>query len=40
MPLDKVEDNAIKATGLKLAAGDNAEHFTSKPYVPEVKKAS
>ena len=40
VPLDKVEDNAIKATGLKLAAGDNAEHFTSKPYVPEVKKAS
>ena len=40
VPLDKVEDNAIKATGLKPAAGDNAEHFTSKPYFPEVKKAS
>ena len=40
VPLDKVDDGAIKAAGLKLSGTDNQEHFTSKPYVPDVKKAS
>ena len=40
VPLEKVEDSAIKEAGLKLADGNNQEHFTSKPYVPGVKKAS
>jgi len=40
VPLDKVSDSAIKEAGLKLAGSDNMEHFTSKPYVPDVKKAS
>jgi len=39
VPLEKVGDDAIKAAGLKLASG-NLEHFASKPYVPDVKKAS
>ena len=40
VPLEKVQDGAIKEAGLKLADGNNQEHFTSKPYVPDVKKAS
>lgn len=39
VPLDKVADDAIKKAGLKFAEGDE-EHFTSKPYVPDVKHAS
>lgn len=39
VPLDKVGDDAIKRAGLKFAAGE-AEHFTSKPFVPKVKAAS
>jgi len=40
VPLEKVPDSAIKSAGLKLAGSDNMEHFTSKPYVPDLKKAS
>tara|TARA_Y100001934_G_scaffold92716_1_gene114549 strand:- start:15394 stop:16227 length:834 start_codon:yes stop_codon:yes gene_type:complete len=40
VPLDKVPNSAIKAAGLKFASSDNMEHFTSQPYVPDVKKAS
>lgn len=40
VPLEKVPNSAIKAAGLKFASSDNMEHFTSKPYVPDVKKAS
>jgi hypothetical protein len=40
VPLDKVDDGAIKAAGLKFSGTNNQEHFTSKPYVPDVKKAS
>jgi ectoine hydroxylase-related dioxygenase (phytanoyl-CoA dioxygenase family) len=39
VPLDKVPDAAIKQAGLRFASGDT-EHFTSRPYVPEVKSAS
>lgn len=39
VPLEKVEDDAIKRAGLAFASGET-EHFTSKPYVPDVKKAS
>lgn len=34
--LDKVADTALKQAGLKFAAGDDAEHFTTRPYVPDV----
>jgi len=34
--LDKVADAALEQAGLKFAAGDDAEHFTSRPYVPDV----
>ena len=39
VPLDKVSDDQIKAAGLRFADGSNEEHFTEKPYVPEVRKA-
>ena len=38
VPLDVVDDEAIRRAGLKFASGD--EHFTSKPYVPDVRKAA
>ncbi len=34
--LDRVADTALKQAGLKFATGDDAEHFTSRPYVPDV----
>ena len=39
VPLDKVDDTAIKAAGLKFSS-ENQEHFASKPYVPDAAKAS
>ncbi len=39
VPLEKVEDGALKAAGLKLAGAENAEHFASKPFVPAVRAA-
>ncbi|MBI3451631.1 MAG: phytanoyl-CoA dioxygenase family protein, partial [Rhodospirillales bacterium] len=39
VPLDKVPDGAIKVAGLKFATGDK-EHFTSRPFVPELTKAT
>lgn len=39
VPLDKVDDGAIKRAGMKFA-DPAAEHFTSKPYVPKAKAAS
>jgi ectoine hydroxylase-related dioxygenase (phytanoyl-CoA dioxygenase family) len=38
VPLDVVEDDAILRAGLKFAGDGGAEHFTSKPYVPDVGK--
>lgn len=38
VPLDIVPDNALKEAGLRFAKGDNAEHFTSKPFVPDVTR--
>ena len=40
VPLDVVDDDALRRAGLKFAGGDNAEHFTRKPYVPELRKAA
>ena len=37
--LDKVPDAAIKRAGLRFAAGGGDEHFTSKPFVPDVASA-
>jgi hypothetical protein len=34
VPLDTVPDSAVKAAGLRFASGD--EHFTNKPFVPQV----
>jgi len=36
VPLEKVDDDAVRRAGLKFAAGDNREHFATKAYVPEV----
>lgn len=40
VPLDVVDDDALRRAGLKFAGGDNAEHFTRKPYVPDLRKAA
>jgi hypothetical protein len=39
VPLDKVEDSAIKEVGLRFASGDQ-EHFAAVSFVPDVGKAS
>ena len=38
VPMVKVDDRAIREAGLTFANGD--EHFTSKPYVPDVSKTT
>jgi ectoine hydroxylase len=38
VPLEVVEDGAIRRARLKFATGDGSEHFTSKPYVPDLRK--
>ncbi len=40
VPLDKVDDGAIRRAGLRFAGDGNEEHFTSRPYVPDLRKAS
>src|SRR5882672_8615419 len=40
VPLETVDDGAIRAAGLRFASGDNQEHFASRPYVPDLRKAS
>lgn len=40
VPLDKVDDGALLQAGLRFARGDNEEHFTSRPYVPDLRKVS
>jgi ectoine hydroxylase-related dioxygenase (phytanoyl-CoA dioxygenase family) len=40
VPLEKVDDGALRRAGLRFAAGDDQEHFTSRPYVPDLRKAS
>jgi ectoine hydroxylase-related dioxygenase (phytanoyl-CoA dioxygenase family) len=39
VPLEPVDDEAIRQAGLRFATG-NQEHFASKPYVPDLRKAS
>ena len=39
VPLEPVDDEAIRRAGLRFATG-NQEHFASKPYVPDLRKAS
>lgn len=34
VPLEKIEDDALRQAGLRFASGD--EHFTSRPFVPAV----
>jgi ectoine hydroxylase-related dioxygenase (phytanoyl-CoA dioxygenase family) len=36
VPLEKVDDGAVKRAGLKFAGAGNAEHFATKAYVPDV----
>ncbi len=36
VPLDRVDDDAIRRAGLKFADGSDQEHFASKPFVPKV----
>lgn len=40
VPLDKVDDDALRRAGLRFSRGDDQEHFTSRPYVPDLRKAS
>lgn len=40
VPLDVVDDQALRRAGLKFAGDGSAEHFTSKPYVPDVRKVA
>jgi ectoine hydroxylase len=37
VPLDKVDDDALRRAGLRFASGD--EHFTSRPFVPALAAA-
>jgi ectoine hydroxylase-related dioxygenase (phytanoyl-CoA dioxygenase family) len=36
VPLERVDDDAIRRVGLKFADGSGQEHFASKPFVPKV----
>jgi ectoine hydroxylase-related dioxygenase (phytanoyl-CoA dioxygenase family) len=36
VPLERVDDDAIRRAGLKFADGSGKEHFASKPFVPKV----
>jgi hypothetical protein len=38
VPLNKVPDDAIKRAGVRFAKGDDAEHFASKPFVPDTSR--
>src|SRR5882724_8249685 len=40
VPLEAVDDEELRRAGLRFASGDNQEHFASRPYVPDLKKAS
>lgn len=40
VPLDVVDDEAIRKAGLKFAGNDGKEHFTSKPYVPDLSRVA
>jgi ectoine hydroxylase len=40
VPLDRVDDGAVKRTGVRFARGDNQEHFATKAFVPDVPNAS
>ena len=40
VPLETVDDEALRRAGLRFARGDNQEHFAIRPYVPDLRKAS
>jgi len=40
VPLDVVDDEAIRQAGLKFAGDGAKEHFTSKPYVPDLSRVA
>jgi ectoine hydroxylase-related dioxygenase (phytanoyl-CoA dioxygenase family) len=40
VPLEAVDDEALRRAGLRFASADNQEHFASRPYVPDLRKAS
>jgi ectoine hydroxylase len=40
VPLEAVDDDALRRAGLRFASADNQEHFASRPYVPDLRKAS
>ena len=40
LPLEAVDDEALRRAGLRFASGDNQEHLASRPYVPDLRKAS
>lgn len=37
VPLDVVDDEAIRRAGLRFAGTGQDEHFTSRPYVPDLR---
>ena len=39
VPLAKVDDAAILETGVRIARGDNQEHFALNAYVPDLSQA-
>ena len=38
--VEAVDDDALRHAGLRFASADNQEHFASRPYVPDLRKAS
>lgn len=36
VPLERVDDGAIRRAGLRFADGSDQEHFASRPFVPKV----
>lgn len=40
VPLEKVDDDALRRAGPRFARRDNQEHLASRPYVPDVRKVS
>jgi ectoine hydroxylase-related dioxygenase (phytanoyl-CoA dioxygenase family) len=40
VPLERVDDGAIKRAGLKFAGGGNKEHFATQAYVPDVGRGA
>ena len=40
IPLEKVDDEAVREAGVRFARGDNQEHFALRAYVPDLGRAT